>query len=169
MADLVCDPANVRRHDDKNMTAIKQSLQRFGQQKPIVIDSQNVIRAGNGTFAAAQALGWTHISVVRTDLAGADAVAYAIADNRTAELAAWDHEALIAQLGGLDASLTAAAGFSGEDIKKLADFAPAEAREPTAPLPESYEIAVTCRDQADQQELYERLTAEGRPCRVLTL
>ncbi len=169
MADLACDPANVRRHDEKNMAAIKQSLQRFGQQKPIVIDGQNVIRAGNGTFEAARALGWTHIGVVRTELVGADAIAYAIADNRTAELAAWDHEALIRQLGGLDANLAAAAGFTGKDIEKLAEYSPPACDDAASPLPESYEIAVTCRDQADQQELYERLTAEGRSCRVLTL
>ncbi len=169
LTELCCDPGNVRRHDEKNIAAIKQSLQRFGQQKPIVIDGANIIRAGNGTFQAARELGWTHISAVRTTLDGADAVAYAIADNRTAELAAWDHEALIRQLGALDADLAAAAGFTDKDIAELSDGTPRETDEPTSPLPESYELAVTCRDQADQQELYERLTAEGRTCRVLTL
>ena len=169
MADLQCDPANVRMHDEKNIAAIKQSLRRFGQQKPIVIDAANIIRAGNGTFQAARELGWTHISVVRTKLTSADSVAYAIADNRTAELAAWDDAALIRQLGALDADLAAAAGFTDKDIAKLSDAVPADVDEPNSPLPETYEIAVTCRDQADQQELYERLTAEGRSCRVLTL
>jgi len=39
---------------------IKASLRRFGQQKPIVVDATNVVRAGNGTLAAAKALGWTN-------------------------------------------------------------------------------------------------------------
>src|SRR5262249_46324156 len=50
------DPANVRLHDERNLEAIKSSLARFGQQKPIVVDRQGVVRAGNGTHAAAKAL-----------------------------------------------------------------------------------------------------------------
>lgn len=34
---------------------------------------------------------------------------------------------------------------------------------------ESYQLAVECRDEDDQRLLYERLTGEGRRCRVLTL
>jgi ParB-like chromosome segregation protein Spo0J len=47
------DPANARRHPQRNLDAIMSSLARFGQQKPIVIDEQNICRAGNGTLAAA--------------------------------------------------------------------------------------------------------------------
>lgn len=96
-----CDPANVRRHPARNLDAIKASLARFGQQKPILIDASNVVRAGNGTVEAARALGWTEIRCVRTDLIGSEATAYAIADNRTAELAEWDDHSLAAVLGGL--------------------------------------------------------------------
>ncbi|MGA1718738.1 MAG: ParB N-terminal domain-containing protein, partial [Aquiluna sp.] len=38
IAELDLDPANVRQHDEKNLAAIKSSLKRFGQQKPIVVD-----------------------------------------------------------------------------------------------------------------------------------
>ena len=87
---LSADPANVRTHDKRNIDAIKASLRRFGQQKPIVVDGDGVVVAGNGTLAAARELGWQEIAVARTNLKGADAVAYAIADNRTAELARWE-------------------------------------------------------------------------------
>ena len=36
------DPANVRLHDERNLDAIKGSLARFGQQKPIVVDAEFV-------------------------------------------------------------------------------------------------------------------------------
>ena len=84
------DPANVRRHGERNLATIKASLSRFGQQKPIVVDGDGIVRAGNGTWTAAKALGWKEITVVRTTLKGAEATAYAIADNRTGELAEWD-------------------------------------------------------------------------------
>src|SRR5438309_1239332 len=62
------DPANARRHPQRNLEQIKASLRRFGQQKPIVVDATNTVRAGNGTLAAARALGWTTIQAVRSEL-----------------------------------------------------------------------------------------------------
>lgn len=101
IATLTADPANARRHDTRNLEAIKGSLRRFGQQKPIVVDGKGVVVAGNGTLEAARALGWEKIDVVRTELNGVEVAAYAIADNRSAELGAWDFEALAPQLQAL--------------------------------------------------------------------
>jgi ParB-like chromosome segregation protein Spo0J len=108
------DPANLRRHGTKNLDAIRASLSRFGQQKPIVVDGDGIVRAGNGTLTAAKSLGWTEVTIVRTDLKGPEATAYAIADNRTAELADWDEEALAKTLASLqiaDEELMLATGF----------------------------------------------------------
>jgi len=116
------DPANARKHNERNIQAILGSLRRFGQQKPIVVDSSNVVRAGNGTLEAARQLGWETIDCVVTDLKGSDAIAYAIADNRTAELAEWDDDVLAAQLNGLladDEELLDAAGFTEEELEAL--------------------------------------------------
>lgn len=124
ISDLACDPANVRAHDGKNLDAIKASLQRFGQQKPIVVNEKGIVIAGNGTLTAARALGWEAINIVRTELAGSEAVAYAIADNRTAELAEWDDEALAKQLSALqieDEALVEAAGFTDAELTALVD------------------------------------------------
>jgi site-specific DNA-methyltransferase (adenine-specific) len=98
---LVLDPTNARKHDQKNLEAIKGSLAKFGQQKPIVVTADNVVIAGNGTLEAAKALGWENIDIHRTVLKGAEAMAYALADNRTAELADWDDEILKEQIGAL--------------------------------------------------------------------
>lgn len=119
---LTMDPANVRNHGDKNMKAIKASLSRFGQQKPIVVDANGIVVAGNGTLAAADALGWTEISTVSTELNGAEAIAYAIADNRTAELGDWDTESLSKQLSALQLEadeLLEASGFSNAELAAL--------------------------------------------------
>jgi ParB-like chromosome segregation protein Spo0J len=122
------DPSNVRTHPERNLATIKASLARFGQQKPIVIDANGIVRAGNGTLEAARALGWGSIDVVRTSLVGVDATAYAIADNRTAELAEWDDEALAAMLAQLQLEEfdIEEIGFSQEELDRLSpDFAPA--------------------------------------------
>lgn len=101
VSSLVCDPNNARKHSDKNLEAIKGSLVKFGQQKPIVVDAKGIVIAGNGTLDAARSLGWESIDIVRTALEGADALAFALADNRTAELAEWDTSILSDTLKGL--------------------------------------------------------------------
>jgi ParB-like chromosome segregation protein Spo0J len=118
---VVPDPANARRHDEKNIIAIKGSLARFGQQKPIVITLDNVIRAGNGTWQAAKELGWTTINVVRSHLTGAEAIGFSIADNRSSELGAWEESILFAQLESIiDAEVDVSQlGWSEKDIAAL--------------------------------------------------
>jgi hypothetical protein len=115
------DPSNVRRHNERNLEAIMASLRRFGQQKPVVVDDQGVVRAGNGTVLAATKLGWESIAIVRSDLEGAAATAYAIADNRTTDLSEFDGVALTDFLGavGDHIDLLAAMGFTAQERKDL--------------------------------------------------
>ena len=125
ISDLSLDPANVRKHDRKNLDAIKASLRKFGQQKPIVVDAKGIVIAGNGTMTAAQELGWTDIAAVRTELVGVDATAFAIADNRSAELAEWsdDLAGVLKSLADANVDL-AELGFAQDDLEKISkDFA----------------------------------------------
>lgn len=100
ISELKLDPNNARKHDETNLDAIAGSLSQFGQRKPIVISKDNTVVAGNGTLTAAQKLGWQEIDVVRIPPEwDADRIkAFALADNRSAELAAWDVKVLNAQL-----------------------------------------------------------------------
>lgn len=100
---LTLDPENARTHSQKNIDAIAGSLTTFGQRKPLVVWNHIVI-AGNGTLEAALSLGWTEIVVTRAPHSWSydEARAYALADNRTAELAEWDSTTLANQLIELD-------------------------------------------------------------------
>lgn len=104
ISSLTPDPDNARLHSDRNLETIKASLREFGQRRPIVIDSTGRVLAGNGTFEAAKRLGWTQVEVVTIPpkWTPEQAKAYALADNRTAELATWDGEILAAQLEHLE-------------------------------------------------------------------
>jgi ParB-like chromosome segregation protein Spo0J len=163
ISSLSPDPANARKHPDRNLEQIKASLRRFGQQKPIVVDATNVVRAGNGTLAAAKALGWTTIAAVRSDLARTELTAYAITDNRSAELAEWDYEVLSSTLADMEIGDV---GFTSAEIDKLIgrpmeDFTGQE-------LPaEKWLIVVTCKDEAEQAELLERFSDDGIKCSAL--
>lgn len=120
--DLKLDPKNVRKHTPKNLKSIESSLQRFGQQKPILVDSSGTVRAGNGTLQAAKNLKWKSVDVIETDLSGDELKAYAIADNRTSELAAWDDEMLAGQLKelfDLEEDLLNSAGFERMELDAM--------------------------------------------------
>jgi hypothetical protein len=52
-----------------------------------------------------------------------------------------------------------APGFAGGSV----------AAHPEVKIPESYQVVVECRDEADQESIYKRMRKEGYRCRVLTL
>jgi hypothetical protein len=117
--ELVVLPGNPRQGD---VGAISQSLERFGQLKPIVVNDDGIILAGNHTYLAAKALGWNEVAaVVATDLIDGEQAAFALADNRLSDLASYDDPALLEMLthvvdsvGDLDGT-----GYDLDDIAEL--------------------------------------------------
>jgi ParB-like chromosome segregation protein Spo0J len=97
---LTPDPRNARSHDERNVKAVMESYRDHGQRKPVIVQrvadngTPMVVRAGNGQCEAAKRLGWTQIAALVIDEADKDAIAFALRDNRTAELAEWDMAAL---------------------------------------------------------------------------
>lgn len=117
---LTLDAANARQHPQKNLEAIKASLERFGQRKPIVVQrAGSIVRAGNGTLIAARALGWTEIAAVIVDDDSATAAQFAIADNRSGELSEWDADGLALLLHGLNEAEQESIGFAAGDVDDL--------------------------------------------------
>lgn len=110
-------PGNPRRGD---VDAVAASLQRFGQRKPIVARADGTITAGNHTWQAAKQLGWDSIAVVRIDDDDATASAFALADNRTAELGSYDDALLLDLIQSIDdKDLLADTGWSDEAVADL--------------------------------------------------
>jgi len=145
IAELLPDPANARRHPDRNIESIKGSFQRYGQRKPIVVNRRTgTIEAGNATLEAARALGWTHLAAVYVEDDPTTAAGYAIADNRTAELAEWDDQGLAATLKALQAEGELPnVGFDEDELRKLVrslDGAQGDGFDPEAALAENPEL-----------------------------
>ena len=146
VADLSNDPANARTHDERNIATIVASLRRFGLQKPLVVDSSGVVRAGNGTLEAARRLEWDSIDCVVTDLKGSEAIAYAVCDNRSTDLSSFDDEVLLATLEGLvidDEALLEAAGFTETELAALAEGLGAEREDEKQPATKGGD-GITC-------------------------
>jgi hypothetical protein len=121
---LIPDSENTNTHDSRSIAAIARSLDAFGQQKPIVINRDGVVRAGNGTLEAARSLGWTHVAAALFTGGGVtEEKAYGVADNKIAELSEWDDPALAASLDRYlapDATITAETlGFDEDDVRAI--------------------------------------------------
>lgn len=104
-----------------NVEAVMRSYNTFGQRKPIVARRDGTVIAGNHQLEAAKRLGWTEIAVVYVDDDDTTAQAFALADNRTAELGTYDNEALAAMLQAvsIDAELLEATAYTIDDVKDL--------------------------------------------------
>lgn len=74
------DRRNYRRHDKKNLDLIEKSLKEYQCGRSILIDSENEIIAGNGTFQAAQKLN-IPVKVIETD--GSELIAVRRTDLKT--------------------------------------------------------------------------------------
>ena len=100
IADLWELPGNPHDGDDR---AVADSLARFGQVKPIAVSADGCVIAGNTTFRAARdLLGWSRIAGVEMTHEEAEAKAYALADNRTAQLGRDDPERMVAFFGEVE-------------------------------------------------------------------
>lgn len=95
-------PNNPRNNDDA-VEYVANSIREFSFQQPLVVDSEGTIIAGHTRLKAAKRLGMETVPVVVADnLTPAQVNAYRLADNKVAEAATWDMEALAVELEGLE-------------------------------------------------------------------
>lgn len=180
--DLKADLRNVRLHDKRNLAAVRKSLRRFGQQQPLVVQKSTMtVVAGNARLDAAKQLGWKHIAANVVDMSDKLARAFALADNRTAELAEWDEQGLATQLADLrDDELIDFVGWDETEIDKLLEEVTGDAnfkttgssegtREETVDGKYVYRVLVECDDDKQQAAAIELLEKGGFRCRATTL
>jgi ParB-like chromosome segregation protein Spo0J len=158
---LVTDEENARVHGERNIDALKKSLQKFGQVEPLLIRKKTKrLIAGHGRLQAMQDLGFTHVAVVELDITDKHARALAIALNRTAELAEWNYDSLaslLAQLPDDDLELPDV-GFTQAELTAML-VVPGDAPEEKKRKPSTrVTVSVTC-DPEDAPELFEKVEA----------
>lgn len=93
---------NPRRHPEKQIIKLMASISEFGFVLPVLVDTERTIIAGHARIEAARRLKISEVPVlVAADWSKAQVRAYRLADNRLAELAAWDDELLAIELSAL--------------------------------------------------------------------
>ena len=120
LADLKRPERNTRMHTDKQIAEFKRSVEMFGQIRPIVIDENNMILAGNGLYETLLALGReTADCYIVKGLSENEKKKLMLADNRIFDLGVDDmkvFDEFIAELGDdLDVP-----GFDDELLRSLA-------------------------------------------------
>ncbi len=116
---LRTNPDNAKEHGAKQVSQIAASVDRFGFLAPIITDDNHMIVAGHGRYLAAKQLGLKEVPIVRARfLTPEDRAAYALADNKLAELSPWKDDVLAKELNALvaqnyDLGVT---GFSLADL-----------------------------------------------------
>lgn len=90
-------------NSDLAVEMLKESIEKYGFQQPIIIDKNNEIVAGNAIYEAAKSLGIKEIPVISLEYLSEDEIAqYRIADNKTSEFAKWNEDKLKKEISYLD-------------------------------------------------------------------
>jgi len=137
---------NNPRINDDAVDAVARSLQEFGWQQPIVVDSAGVIIVGHTRLKAAQKLGLKEVPVhVAKDLTEAQVKAYRLADNQTATIADWDYDLLPVEIGqlqdlGFDIPII---GFSEDALAEIMDPGVTDGLTDPDAVPEPPDEAIT--------------------------
>lgn len=111
---------NNPRNNAPAVDAVAASIEEFGFKVPIVIDKDGVIVAGHTRYIAAQKLGLETVPcIMADDLSDEQVKAFRLADNKVSELAMWDNDKLMQELGEIDMDMSA---FGFDEMISPDDF-----------------------------------------------
>jgi DNA modification methylase len=109
------------RLNDCAVASVAESIHSFGFNVPIIWDQNLTIIAGHTRWKAAQKLGIEKIPVIVIEMTDIQRRAFAIADNKTAEIADWDFPKLreiLEELKSQDVDIKLL-GFSDEELRRF--------------------------------------------------
>jgi len=110
------------RRNDLAVAAVARSIESFGFQQPIVVDSQGVVIVGHTRLKAAHSLNLTQVPVIVAELTEAQARAYRVADNKLNDISEWDDEVLFEELSRIVADGNEnLSGFTAQEVDELMD------------------------------------------------
>ena len=173
LAEIKAAARNARTHSPEQVQQLVRSIREFGWTNPVLVDETCTLIAGHGRLEAAKAVGLPEVpAITLAGLSAAQKRALAIADNKLALNAGWDDATLRLELGdlgleGFDVSLI---GFGADELEDLLgddDGAPTGPEPAGSGYSEQYGVIVICKNEAQQQEIYERLHGEGLEVKVV--
>ena len=171
VGDLIPYVNNSRTHSDAQVTQVAASIKEFGFTNPILVDESNGIIAGHGRLMAAKKLGFDEVPTITLGgLTDAQRKAYVIADNQLALNSGWDLDTLkveVERLSEMEFDIDLL-GFDEIEIGKLFDQ-PKDLELKEEQYSEIFNIIIECKNESEQEKIFNRLDAEGYKCRVQSL
>lgn len=155
---------NNPRLNEEAIPYVMKSIREFGFKNPIILDKNNVIVAGHTRLESAKRLGMKEAPVIYADdLTEEQVKAFRLVDNKVSEKSMWDYSKLDEEL---DSILDIDMSMFDFDINT--DDVEIERIDLSNKEFEKYEIIITCQNEIELEENYNKLTKEGYKCTIST-
>ena len=167
--DELVEYKNNPRVNDDAIIPVAESIKSFGWKQPIVVDKNNVIVCGHTRYQAAKHLKLETVPcVIADDLTDDEIKAYRLVDNRSGEFSKWDDDLLKIELENINID------FDAWDFINLTALPSAVTSIETPDLKEinykeKFGVVVDCKDEIEQRNAYEHVTAGGYSARIVSI
>jgi ParB-like chromosome segregation protein Spo0J len=168
ISELKLDPEdNPNRMTLAQLDRLKASIKRWGDIVPIITNKDLLVADGAQRCQAMKEIGMTECSVIRLPVKDVDRrllrqVLNKLRGKHNKEMDAAEYLRIID--AGEKEDLQLLLESVGEKLSIEEDE-----RSVSVSVPETYELIVECRDEADQKAKYDKLKGEGYKLRILTL
>lgn len=163
---------NAKKHPEKQVRQIADSINQFGFNQPIVVDQEGVIIVGHGRYLAACLLGMIEVPVLPVNISEDRIKAYRLADNKLNE-SDWDMELVISELNSLEIEMVDLTGFDRKLVlnsNDKDDDVPALPKNPRTKYGDLYKLGshyLLCGDSTKQED-YLKLLGEHKADMLFT-
>jgi ParB-like chromosome segregation protein Spo0J len=165
--DLRFDGCNPNRLSREGIERLKASICKWGDIVPIVTNRDLLVADGEQRALAMKELGMTECSVIRLPVKDVDRrllrqVLNKLRGEHVNELDAEEFRIIVD--AGAEEDLKYLLGLSDEKLQTYFDSEVEEVE-----YHETFEVVICCKDETEQESVYNKLKREGYKCRVLTL
>lgn len=152
---------NAKKHDERQIKNVMESIKQFGFAQPITVDKDNVVIIGHCRLIAAKRLKMETVPVFRMENLTQEQVdKLRLLDNKLNE-SEWDFELLGEDVPLLD--------FSEFDIEWGIVEEEQQAERKEIEYKENISIVIECEDEVEAEQIFNQLQEEGYNCRISTL
>ncbi len=169
--DLIPYVRNARIHTSEQVTRIAVSIKEFGFINPVLIDKNNGIIAGHRCVETAKKLNMETVPCIFVEhLTETQKRTYILTDNKLTIDFGWDEETLKIELEELSES-NFDIDFLNFDIDLNKDFefeiSENTTTEKEIAYKEQYEVIIMCKDEQEQEKIYDEFSERGYDCKVV--
>lgn len=155
---------NAKKHDEKQIKNVMESIKQFGFAQPLVVDKDNVLIIGHCRLIASKRLKLDKVPVVKMDELTQEQVdKLRLLDNKLNE-SEWDFDLLNEDIPTLD--------FSDFDIDwGLPEEQEEKQKEERKDVNynESISVVIECANDEEAEETFTKLSEMGYSCKISTL